>query len=308
MSSERLPDRLPGRVDERIGNQLQTRRPAQFKEVDSSPLMTSKSMRDRIGSRELGRLEQSLSDRDRQTLLAVEEHRFLTAKQIGHLLFTDHASQLTATRICRRVLQRLTEARVLVRLERRVGGARAGSASYVYAVGPAGDRILSGGSRRRWVREPTPVFLAHTLAVADARIGLAGAHRAGTIKLVTVEVEPACWRRYTGPGGGRETIRPDLYLVTEVDDFEDLWFLEIDLDTESLVSVGRKCRAWSAYYRSGREQACSGGFPLVVWVTPNARRVARIERAIGSTPRVEKTLFQVTTSDRLLELIAGAAS
>ena len=150
MSSERLPDRLPGRVDERMGNQLQQSRPAHITEVDSSPLMTSRLMSDRIGSRELGRLERSLSARDRQILLAVEEHRFLTARQIEHLLFTGHASQLTATRICRRVLQRLTEARVLVRLERRVGGARAGSASYVYAVGPAGDRILQR-------RKPTPL-------------------------------------------------------------------------------------------------------------------------------------------------------
>jgi hypothetical protein len=270
--------------------------------------MTSKFMSDRIGTRELARLEQSLSGRDRQTLLAVEEHRFLTARQIEHLLYTGHASQLTATRICRRVLQRLTEARVLVRLERRVGGARAGSSSYVYAVGPAGDRILSGGSRRRWVREPTPVFLRHTLAVADARIGLTEAHRAGTIKLVAVEVEPACWRRYTGPGGSRETIRPDLYAVTEADEFEHLWFLEIDLDTESLVSVGRKCRNWSAYYRSGREQARSGAFPRVVWVAPSAARAARIERTIASTARLETALFRVTTSDRLVELITGTTS
>jgi hypothetical protein len=270
--------------------------------------MTSRFMSDRIGSRELGRLERSLSGRDRQILLAIEEHRFLTAGQIERLLFTGHASQLTATRICRRVLQRLTDARVLARLERRVGGARAGSASYVYAVGPAGDRIVSGGSRRRWVREPTPVFLAHTLAVADARIGLTEAHRAGTIKLVAVEVEPACWRRYTGTGGGRETIRPDLYVVTETDEFEHLWFLEIDLDTESLVSVGRKCRAWSAYYRSGREEARSGGFPRVIWVAPSARRAANIERAITGTARLETTLFQVTTSDRLVELITGTTS
>jgi hypothetical protein len=308
MSGEHLPDRLPGRVDERFGNQLQQSRPAHITEVDSSPPMTSKFMTDRIGSRELGRLERSLSGRDRQILLAIEVHRFLTARQIEHLLFTGHASHVTATRICRRVLQRLTEARVLVRLERRVGGARAGSASYVYAVGPAGDRILSGGSRRRWVREPTPIFLAHTLAVAGARISLTEAHQEGTITLVAVEVEPACWRRYTGPGGSRETIRPDLYVVTEADEFEHLWFLEIDLDTESLTSLGRKCRNWSAYYHSGREQARNGAFPRVVWVAPSVARAARIERTIASTARLATALFQVTTSDRLVELIAGATS
>jgi hypothetical protein len=308
MSKTPLPDRLPGRVDEPIGNHLQTARPAHNTEVDSPPLTAPKSVSNRIGPRELTRLSRDLSERDQQILDAVNEHRFLTARQVERLVFTDHASEVTATRICRRVLQRLTEQRLLVRLARRVGGARAGSASYVYAVGPAGDRMLNDGHRRRWVREPTPVFLAHNLAVAETRIELTAAHRAGTIDLVSVDVEPACWRRYTGPGGSRETAKPDLYAVTSTSDFEHLWFLEIDLDTESLVAIARKCRVWDAYYRSGREQHRSGGFPLIVWVAPNPKRAARIERAIQATTRIEKSIFQVTTSEKLLDLIAGGTT
>ncbi len=308
MSNAPLPDRLPGRVDELVGNHLQTAPPAHNTEVDSPPLTTSKSVSNRIGPRGLTRLSRDLSERDQQILTAVNEHRFLTARQVERLVFTDHASEVTATRICRRVLQRLTEQRLLVRLARRVGGARAGSASYVYAIGPAGDRMLNDGHRRRWVREPTPVFLAHNLAVAEARIEFAAAHRAGTIDLVSVDVEPACWRRYTGPGGSRETAKPDLYVVTSTSDFEHLWFLEIDLDTESLVAIARKCRVWDAYYRSGREQDRSGAFPLIVWVAPNPKRAARIERAIQATTRIEKSIFQVTTREKLLDLIAGGTT
>ena len=97
MSKTPLPDRLPGRVDEPIGNRLQTARPAHNTEVDSPPLTTFKSVSDRIGPRGLIHLARDLSERDQEILHAVSEHRFLTARHVERLVFTDHASDTTAT-------------------------------------------------------------------------------------------------------------------------------------------------------------------------------------------------------------------
>lgn len=258
-----------------------------------------------LSRRGLEQLQAGLSERDLSVTRSVHEHRFLTARQIEELHFDDHATAEAAARICRRVLARLTRERVLARLQRRVGGVRAGSASYVYVLGSVGRRIVADGRR---FTEPSALFLDHTLAVADAHIKLVRAHRSSELDLVEVEVEPTCWRRYTGPGGAAEFVRPDLYAVTRHGDFEDCWFLEIDRSTESPAAIGRKCRAYQSYWRTGREQERHGTFPLVVWVTPDKVRAQRIEKVISGARNLERELFRVTTADRFVQLVAGGAA
>ena len=194
---------------------------------------------------------------------------------------------------------------MLTRLQRRVGGVRAGSASYVYALGPAGVRLLVDGRR---LTEPSPLFLDHTLAVAETHVELVRAARNGDLELTSVEVEPACWRRYTGPGGAAEFAKPDLYVVTASEAYENCWFLEIDRGTESPAAIGRKCRAYQAYWRTGREQDQHGTFPLVVWVAPDEARAKRIEKVISGARNLKRELFRVTTADQLVQLAAGGAA
>ena len=78
-------------------------------------------------------------------------------------------------------------------------------------------------------------------------------------------------------------MKPDLYVVTGRDDFEDCWFIEIDRGTESPAAISRKCRAYDLYWRSGLEQAEHGTYPLVLWVVPDERRAA--DRAPSSSGR-----------------------
>jgi len=94
--------------------------------------------------------------------------RLMSARQIQAIHFPDaeHGNEQAATRARQRVLARLTQERLLIRLDRRVGGVRAGSAGFVLALGPVGQRILAGGGRRRSY-EPTLRFFDHTLAVAQ---------------------------------------------------------------------------------------------------------------------------------------------
>lgn len=259
-----------------------------------------------LSRRGLEQLREHLSERDLAVVRSVRQHRFLTARQIEDLHFADHTSGEAGARVCRRVLARLTRDRVLGRLQRRIGGVRAGSASFIYVLGSVGWRILD--EERRRSTEPSPLFLDHALAVADARVQLVAAARVGKLELLNVEVEPACWRRFIGSGGAYEIIKPDLLIVTAAGAYEDCWYVEIDRGNESPASVARKCRTYAAYWRTGFEQERIGTFPLVLWVAPDEARAKRVQRVISEARNLKSDLFRVTTSERLVEVIAGGAA
>lgn len=259
-----------------------------------------------LSRRGLEAVREGLSERDLAILRSVSEHRFLTASQIEALHFADHATNGSGARVCRRVLARLTKQRLVARPERRVGGVRAGSASFVYALAPVGSRLLDG-TRQRFT-EPSAHFLDHTLAVAEVHVELVRASRQQRVELVSVQVEPACWRRYQGAGGALEIVKPDLYVVTGAGEFEDCWFVEIDRATESPAAISRKLQAYHAYWASGREQDKYGAFPLVVWVAPSERRASQLERVIATARQLNGQLFGVTTADRLVGLLSQGAA
>lgn len=269
------------------------------------------SASERTGRQDLERVRESLSERDEAVLQAVADHRFLTTRQVELLVFTTHATALSAARTCRRVLRRLAGLRVLRHLERRVGGVRAGSASFVWALGPVGDRLArehrSERARGR-SHEPSQRFLAHTLAIADAHVRLVQAAHGGQLDLVTVQTEPQCWRRYTGGHGALSVLQPDLYVVTGAGEYEDCAFLEIDLGNEHLPTLLSKCQQYQSYRASGAEQRDGGVFPVVVWVMSTLDRVQRLRAALASTPGIESDLFQVTKPDHLVALLAGGAA
>lgn len=251
-----------------------------------------------------------MSKRDLAVLGSVDQHRYLTTRQIESFHFADHATPLTGARAARRVLRRLAELRVLDHLERRIGGIRAGSASFIWQVGPVGDRLLRaerGGARQRQ-REPSELFLQHCLAVAKAHLALVEADRAGVIELVSVATEPTCWRRYTGLGGSREILKPDLYVVTgDPADagFINCWFVEVDRGTENPARLLDKCQSYEAYRRTGAEQQAAGSFPMVVWGMSDEAQAERLRVAIAEHPHLGGELYRVTTLDGLVELIAG---
>ncbi len=258
-----------------------------------------------LGRRRLELLRDRLSERDLRVIGSVHEHRFLTARHIELLHFDDHATPEAGARVCRRTLARLTRARTLERLQRRLGGVRAGSSSFVYGLGPAGRRLLGVNGR---LREPSLLFLDHTLAIADVHVALVKADRRGQIHLIETQIEPACWRRYVGTGGAREIVRPDLFVVTATEEFLDFWFLEVDRATESPAAITRKCRTYEQYRRTGREQQQRGAFPCVVWVTPEQKRADRIEGFIRRATGVRPDAFDAVAADELVSLLAGGAS
>lgn len=260
------------------------------------------------GAAGLSELARLLSDRDLAVLDLIAQHRFLTTKQVHAFCFHTHTSTASGSRICRRVLLRLEQLGLLERPIRRVGGLQAGSASSVWMLSSMGQRLRNlrdGAGAVGRVREPGERFVQHYLAIADTHLALIEAERTKRLELVTVQIEPAAWRSYTGLGGSAELLKPDLYAVTATGEFEDHWFIEVDRATESIPTLIRQCRQYGAYRHNGTEQARTGLFPLVLWVVPDEPRAAKLRQALALARDLESALFRITTPDRLIKAVTG---
>jgi hypothetical protein len=263
------------------------------------------TMPGRVTAAALAAISGRLSDRDRTVLESIAEHRFLTVRQVELLHFADHAPT-SGGRIARRTMARLRAFGLLGTLERRVGGVRAGSAGLVHYVDDAGHQLLHGRRRHR-VQDPSARFVDHRLAIADAHIRLVSADRGRATTVVQCAVEPTSWRRYTGLGGARVTLKPDLYVETAAGrDLVHAWFVEIDLGTESIPTLLRKCRDYESYRRSGIEQEEHGSFPLVVWSITHddpakaERRRDALRQAIAADRALLAELFRIVTPQQLI--------
>ncbi len=251
-------------------------------------------------------LREQLSGRDLAIIAQVAELRLMSARQIKavHFPATEHDNDLAAARACHRVLKRLARERLLTRLARRIGGVRAGSASFIYALGPIGQRLLGLGARRR-AYEPSGRFVDHTLAVAQLMVDVTLASRQGRLDVLVAQSEPRCWRQFSG-AGGRVLLRPDVFLTLGVSDYEYRWYVEVDRDSESLPVIVRKCRLYADYYQTGIEQAKSGGvFPRVCWVVPDEQRAVRIRQAITDARQLPERLFTVSSIERAVAALSG---
>jgi hypothetical protein len=212
--------------------------------------------------------------------------RLASGGQLAQLHFPATAS---GARHARRVLASLTARRVVARLERTIGGRRAGSAGYVYGLDVVGQRLVKpdGAFRRPWT--PGQAFVAHAVAVTDCYVRLVELHRAGRVELLDFTAEPACWRSFAAGGGTRLTLKPDAYLRVANGAYEDRWFLEVDRATEDLGRIQRKARLYGRYWQTGREAV----FPRVLWLTTRPARRDALHRALHRLPANERQLFQV---------------
>lgn len=179
---------------------------------------------------------------------------------------------------------------------------RSGSGSYIWYLDAAGDHLvqLMNGVERPRLRffEPSTYFLAHTLAVSKCYIRVMEICTGHSIKLVEMHSEPDSWRPYTADGK-TITLKPDLFAITVCGVYEDRWFIEIDLDTESSTKIIEKCRRYHQYYRSGLEQKQFGVFPLVVWLVPDAARKENLTRHIQREFARQPNIFTFITPDEL---------
>lgn len=260
---------------------------------------------------DLDTLRDHLTDRDYELLRDVEKFRLLSTKHIARLHFDPvHPTPTASARACIRTLSRLRDASVLKALERRIGGARAGSAGFVWYIGPAGERILQSLdppviSGRRNYREPSRHFVEHTLAISELAVRTIEAGRHGAIEVLEIQAEPASWQQSLSRFGTALTLKPDFHLVTASGDYEHHWFIEVDMASEHMPVIVRQCTAYEDFRATGRYQATHGLFPAVLWVVPGLARAGAIRAAVAATAGLDPSLFRVCTTEEYLGIVTG---
>ncbi len=166
-----------------------------------------------------------------------------------------------------------------------------------------------GLPRSRSAHEPGATWTAHTLAVSDLYVRLRQAERAGRVELLDFDAEPACHRRYTRLGGAAGVLKPDAFVRLGIGkEWEDSFFVEVDLGSEHRGQLARQHHAYSEYFRAGEEQAKTGVFPGVLWIVPDAGRLALLTDIQRGLPEQTRRLFTIATSEQALDVLCGPAS
>lgn len=286
----------------------------------------------RIGRRQLQTIADGLDQIDRELLTLLRAHRYATTRQLAQMIERDnrYASARSALRQTSRRLNRHHQLGLVNHLERRIGGVRAGSSGYIWHLTEAGwrlaeqqpirmidtedasvalddDAITATQQRRHRHTEPSHAFLAHILAITEARVIIQRAVQDTGGDLALVRTEPACWRSWTTPGGGLAWLKPDLETITQTaDGAEDHWLLEIDLGTENPARLITKCHDYQAHFNTGIHQTRFGYYPQVVWVMNEQRRAEWLRQHIADDPRLTTALFKVIGSEEELATIIQA--
>ena len=238
----------------------------------------------RVTAASLARIERTLTERDRLVIASLDRLRLATTEQL-HRLAVLSADPPTMRRTQAR-LTRLAECRVVSRLDRSVGGIRAGSTGHVYALDAAGQRLASGcgpagGRRLRRPWTPGLPFVRHQLAVSELYVRLRESEQAGTLSVLGFDAEPICWRYFTGPGGSRMILKPDAWVRLGIGEYQDTYFIEADRGTHSFPAISRKLAVYRRFYVTGREQERFGAFPEVLFLVPSEDRRSRLADLIA---------------------------
>ena len=244
-----------------------------------------------------------LTERDRQVICAVYEHRFLRRDQIQALFFP---SQNTAN-------QRLLHLYQHGFLFRHLPPVRLGEGRQqaIYALDEGGADLVAaeGGMDREGVRwrkkdnQASFLFLDHTLHINDFRIAITLAvekrgHR--VLRWYDERDIKATGERVSMPGKQRHylPVTPDAFFEVDLGDRQAGFFLEMDMGTMTNKRFKNKVRAYIIYKTKGYYERKFGTPSLrVLTLTTSQRRLRNLKRA---TERAGgRSLFWFTTFEAL---------
>lgn len=234
-----------------------------------------------------------LTPRDAAVLHSLWELRQLTRDQVQRLHFggTPGRAGARSPSICLRRLGLMHRHGYL--LARRMPVQQpAGSAPYVYALGPRAVPLIASwtgreeaevGRRQRADARLAWLFFAHRRAITDVRIALIGACQSQGygLRWQTDEHLAQLGERVLVDGRHRP-VRPDGFFVIELgpERGRAAFFLEVQLASDP-AAYRRKARAYMAYWGSGAYTARFGLRSLrVLAVTPSERRARQLQTAV----------------------------
>ena len=275
------------------------------KGADSIPLqgIATQGQGQRMTTQQLITIQDALSMRDKAVLDTLKKYRFLLSKQVQRFIFYDGKTDWGNFVACNRTLNRLQELGMVDTLKRRIGGVRAGSSGKVWYLTNAGHRLLHLNDPHKYSRkrpkEPSTLFLNHILAVAETAVQLTLLCRdSHDLSLDQLDAEPPCWRPFNDSGRIIQ-LKPDLFAVTTYSNYEDRWFVEVDLGTESPAQIVSKCNVYLNYYYTGIEQRETKMFPFVLWIVPDQNRKKRLKEYIKENITDHPKMFLIITPNEL---------
>ncbi|WP_105130369.1 replication-relaxation family protein [Streptococcus suis] len=249
-----------------------------------------------------------LTKRDYEVLSLLNRCRYATTKQLVELYFRENKPK-TATRRANLLTKKLLNLGLIHHLERRVGGVRAGSGSYIWFITHKGIKELrkidpSIKLRLKNRYEPTRNHLKHQLFVTQIFVELKILDADEKMLLENFSFEPKCWRSFATLFS-HFTLKPDAFARLTIGNFEDAYFFEADNATEHLGRVVAKCKQYIAYYNTGIEQRENCIFPMIVWIVPDEKRKMALETRIREDLDAYWELFSVITLDEFSNFIQG---
>ncbi|KFF96130.1 hypothetical protein IQ62_38165 [Streptomyces scabiei] len=226
-----------------------------------------------------------IGEADAAMLSAVNRLQYMTAAQVGRLLYPDAKDE---NRYVQRRLKRLAEAGYLLRL-RELPTPRVGSAPHVFTLADRGRRFLSGQgvkltssyyrpSEERAKARDNP-FMEHTLAAVDVLVAAERLCRGFQVSMPRLLTERQLKRSHVRvqpagrPDAPRTTVIPDAWfqLTTPGDDPVSI-ALELDRGTEGQQHWRRKVAALTAWAEGPYREAFETDNLTVAVVVPTVAR------------------------------------
>ena len=236
-----------------------------------------------------------LTARDVSIILSVYENRFLKRDQIQRLHFVDVSRIACNTRI-----RTLYEHKFLDRLVKPVA---IGTHQLIYALDKRGADVVAATleiDRRkvRWNRANNRVeffFLEHTLGVSEFRVCFEVALAEKSEELLFYQRGDRSHLRRISVTGARKkyfVVAPDAFFGIQTGRGKCIFFLEVDLGTETLSRFAEKVTAYKRYWKS-RQYTEEYGFNhfRVLTVCESERRLANLIQATGKVGGRQMFLF-----------------
>lgn len=242
----------------------------------------------------------TLTARDVDIILSVYENRFLKRDQIQRLHFHGASLQATSAR-----LKKLSDHKFLDKLQRAVAG---GASQAIYALDKRGADVISAAleiDRRkvRWNRANNRVewlFMDHTLGIAEFKVCLDTALAGRREELLFYQRGDRSHLRRVSVTGARKkyyVVAPDAFFGIQTGRGKCIFFLEVDMGTETLSRFAEKVVAYKRYWKSHQytEEYGFNNF-RVLTVCESERRLANLRQATGRVGGRQMFLF-TTFSD-----------
>ncbi|MHB1390015.1 MAG: replication-relaxation family protein [Thermoleophilia bacterium] len=226
-----------------------------------------------------------LMARDASVILSVYENRFLKRDQIQRLHFAGVSPQATSAR-----LKKLSDHKFLDKLQRPVAG---GASQAVYALDKRGADVVAttleiDRHKVRWKRDNNRVewlFMDHTLGISEFKVCLDVALTGRQEEIFFYQRgDKSLLRRVSDPSGKKKCIvvAPDAFFGIQAERGKYIFFLEVDMGTETLKRFQEKVIAYKQYWKSGKfkEDYAFNHF-RVLTVAESDRRLANLIQATG---------------------------